>query len=84
MHREKTCEYNIQQTEEKSRAWQENGNIPLMRHIAFPVGVVTYLFHLFNKYIDGLLHHRKHDIHRSNWGNRISTHSGIMDVLQRR
>jgi hypothetical protein len=32
----------------------------------------------------GLLHHRKHDIHRSNWSNRLSTHSGIMDVLQRR
>jgi hypothetical protein len=39
MHQEKTCEYNIQLTEEKSRAWRENGNIPLMRHTSFLIRV---------------------------------------------
>lgn len=55
MHQEKTCEYNIQMTEEKSRAWRENGNIPLMRHTSFLIRLTPDMLNLFSinkKYVD--------------------------------
>ena len=48
MHLEKTCEYNIQLTEEKSRAWRENGNIPLMRHTSFLIRLTPDMLNSFS------------------------------------